>query len=249
MSAVPVEVWGSGERVVLVHGSLATGPAEWAAQRPLADHGYELVIPTRRAYAGEPGAVGEDFLTDGDDVAALLGDGAHLVGHSYGGLVAMVAAARRPQAVRTLVLAEPPAFDAASTHPAVRRLRRDIEQALESAGDDREFLDGFLELVGSPVDEIPADVMRDLTALVPALRRARQPWSGAIPVEEVRDAAFPTVVVSGDHHEAFTAMCDGLARDLGADHRTVTGAGHEIQLAAADFNALLLALWRSTAPQ
>src|SRR5690606_18152409 len=84
MSAQRVETWGTGERVVLVHGSLATGPAEWEAQRPLAAEGYELVVPTRSAYA-TTGAGGEDFLADGREVAELLGDGAHLVGHSYGG--------------------------------------------------------------------------------------------------------------------------------------------------------------------
>ena len=76
---------------MLVHGSLTTGPVEWAAQRPLADEGYQLVVPTRRAYTPQSGGVGEDFAIDGEDVAALLRDGAHLVGHSYGALVAMVA--------------------------------------------------------------------------------------------------------------------------------------------------------------
>jgi hypothetical protein len=33
-------------------GSLATGPLEWPGQRPLADEGYQLVVPTRRAGLG-----------------------------------------------------------------------------------------------------------------------------------------------------------------------------------------------------
>lgn len=32
-----VDAWGAGTPVILVHGSLATGPEEWQAQRPLAD--------------------------------------------------------------------------------------------------------------------------------------------------------------------------------------------------------------------
>jgi pimeloyl-ACP methyl ester carboxylesterase len=88
-----VDSWGTGTPVVLVHGSLATGAEEWEAQRPLADQGFRLLVPDRRGYGQSPSAEGEDFLRDGDDIAELMGDGAHLVGHSYGGLGVMFAAA------------------------------------------------------------------------------------------------------------------------------------------------------------
>jgi pimeloyl-ACP methyl ester carboxylesterase len=45
-----VEEWGEGDRVVLVHGSLATGAEEWDAQRPLAEEGFRLVVIDRRGY-------------------------------------------------------------------------------------------------------------------------------------------------------------------------------------------------------
>ena len=61
-------------------------------------------------------AVGEDFLRDADDITALMGDGAHLVGHSYGGLGAMFAAARRPEASRSLTLLEPAALTLGQDH-------------------------------------------------------------------------------------------------------------------------------------
>src|SRR5688500_17836556 len=102
-----VESWGAGTPVVLVHGSLATGAEEWEAQRPLAEKGFRLLVPDRRGYGNSPAAEGEDFLRDADDIAELMGDGAHLIGHSYGGLGVMVAAARRPEATRSLTLLEP----------------------------------------------------------------------------------------------------------------------------------------------
>ena len=40
MADLYVETWGSGERVVLVHGSLALGATEWEAQGPLAEQGF-----------------------------------------------------------------------------------------------------------------------------------------------------------------------------------------------------------------
>ena len=88
-SELHVESWGAGTPVVLVHGSLATGSEEWEAQCPLADEGFRLLVPDRRGYGASPAATGEDFLRDADDIVELMGDGAHLVGHSYGGLGVM----------------------------------------------------------------------------------------------------------------------------------------------------------------
>lgn len=242
---VPVQTWGTGTRVVLVHGSLATGPLGWQAQRPLADEGFQLVVPTRAAYA-TPGP-GEDFLVDGEDVADLLGDGAHLVGHSYGALCALVAARQRPDAVRSLVLAEPPLLSA-TTHPAAARLQEQITALLSRPVDDREFLGEFLRLVGTDVADLPPELVRELTVMVPALRRARQPWQAPPSVADLADAPFPVVVVSGAHHPAFTAVCEALAAQLRAEHHVVTGAGHEVQLVAEAFNGILLRLWRGVQP-
>src|SRR5215207_3822812 len=108
MTNLHVEVWGEGTPVVLVHGALATGADEWSEQRPLAEHGLRLIVPDRRGYGQSPVATGEDYLADADDVVALMGAGAHLVAHSYGGLSAMIAAARRPEATLSLTLLETP---------------------------------------------------------------------------------------------------------------------------------------------
>jgi pimeloyl-ACP methyl ester carboxylesterase len=40
------------------------------------------MVPDRRGYGESAATGGADFSLDADDVAALLGDGAHLVGHS-----------------------------------------------------------------------------------------------------------------------------------------------------------------------
>ena len=120
-SRLHVEEWGSGAPVVLVHGSLATGAEEWEAQRPLAEEGFRLLVLDRRGYGRSPVATGEDFLVDADDIVELMGDGAHLVGHSYGGLGVMLAAARRPDATKSLTLLEAPARCQPSTIPLGRR--------------------------------------------------------------------------------------------------------------------------------
>ena len=104
MTGLSIDTFGTGTTAVLVHGSLATGAEEWEAQRPLAEAGFRLIVPDRRRYGQSPSANGEDYLQGGDDIVELLGDGAHLVGHPYGCLGAMVAAARRPEATLSLAL-------------------------------------------------------------------------------------------------------------------------------------------------
>lgn len=165
------------------------------------------------------------------------------MGHSYGALVALVAARERPEAVRSLVLAEPPLFHA-TDHPAAGALQEGLSQLLASPVGDREFLTAFLHLVGTDVADLPPELVDELSAMVPAVRRARHPWQARVPVAELA-GAVPTVLVSGAHHPAFTAVCEALSEQLGAQHHVVDGAGHEVQLVAEEFNALLLRLWRT----
>lgn len=244
MSGVTFEVWGSGARVVLVHGSMSTGPSAWDGQRPLADEGYQLVVPTRRAYTAV--GTGEDFVADGHDVAELLGDGAHLVGHSYGALAALEAAAARPGAVYSLVLAEPPLFAAAPDHPDVARFREQVRALYAVEGDDRDFLEQLLRMVGAEPEGFASEQLDEMTRMVPAMRLGTQFWDAPWPREGLSSTSFPTVVVSGGHDAAFTAICEALARDLGARTAVVHGAGHEMPTMAADFNAVLLELWRES---
>ena len=97
-AGVHVTVWGDGEPAVFVHGSFGWGEETWREQRPLAEQ-YRLLLIDRRGFGASPPDGRVDFDRDADDVAELLEDGAHLVGHSYGGVVSLVAAARRPESV------------------------------------------------------------------------------------------------------------------------------------------------------
>src|SRR5204863_3264184 len=97
MTPVHVTTWTDGEypegRVVFVHGSQcwATDPvAGFGHQRPLAAR-YHLELMDRRGYGQSPDTERGDYEVDADDVGELLQGGAHLVGHSYGGVVAMLA--------------------------------------------------------------------------------------------------------------------------------------------------------------
>jgi pimeloyl-ACP methyl ester carboxylesterase len=191
-----VEAWGDGTPVVLVHGSLASAAGEWPTQRPLAEEGFRLLAPDRRGYGLSPAADGEDFLRDADDVVALMGDGAHLVGHSYGGLAVLFAAARRPEATLSIALLEPAAFALAQHDPAARELVSEIRGMWNDQVPDAQWVVSFLKAVGSDPVEFPPEFLARALPLVPALRRGRPMWYPELPLAELRAAPFPRLVVS-----------------------------------------------------
>ena len=244
MSELFTETWGAGTRVVLVHGSLATGADEWQAQRPLGDQGFQLVVFDRRGYGRSPAAQGEDFVRDSGDIADLMGTGAHLVGHSYGGLGAMFAAARRPDATLSLTLLEPGAFGLGQHHPAARALVDDVRRIWDQALPDEDWVVRFLRAVGSDPDALSKELIAAAVPLAPVCRRGRPIWQTELPLSELAAAAFPKLVVSGGHSEGFEAICDDLAERIGASRIVVQGAGHEIQFTGEPLNEALLALWR-----
>ena len=239
-----VESWGDGTPVVLAHGSLALGAEEWEVQRPLTGEGFRLLVPDRRGYGRSPAAEGEDFLRDAEDIAELMGDGAHLVGHSSGGLGVLLAAARRPEATLSLALLEPAAFSLGLGDPAGRTFTGGVREMWGLDLPDDEWVVRFLKAVGSDPDEFPEEFLGAALPLVPLIRRGRPMWSPDLPLGEVAAASFPKLVVSGDHSAGFDAICDDLAERIGAARATAAGAGHEVQFSGQPINDLLLALWR-----
>jgi pimeloyl-ACP methyl ester carboxylesterase len=242
---IHVEAWGDGTSVVLAHGSLATATEEWEAQRPFADEGYRLLAPDRRGYGRSPASEGEDFLRDAEDIAALMGDGAHLVGHSYGGLGVLIAAARRPEATLSLALLEPATFALGQHHAAGRALVDEVRRIWDQDTPDEHWVVDFLKAVGSDPDEFPPDFLAAALPLVPVVRRGRPGWYADLPLEQLAAAPFPKLVVSGGHSAGFDAICDDLAERIGASRAVVAGAGHEIQFAGRSINDTLLAHWRT----
>jgi pimeloyl-ACP methyl ester carboxylesterase len=240
-----VHSFGTDTPVVLVHGSLATATEEWVAQQPLGEEGYRLIARDRRGYGASPAAAGEDFLADAEDIAELMGDGAHLVGHSYGGLGVMCAAARRPEATLSITLLEPAAFGLGAEDPAGQALGDAVRSAWEAKLPDEEWAVRFLKAVGSDPATFPPEFLAAALPLVPVLRNGRPPWQADLPTAVLAAARFPKLVVSGGHSAGFDAICDDLARRIGASRAVVAGAGHEVQFTGKPLNDLLLDLWRA----
>jgi pimeloyl-ACP methyl ester carboxylesterase len=223
------------ERLVLVHGSVLGGSSTWRGQQPLAER-FKLVVVERPGFPPKPPVERVDFEVDAELVAEGLHPGDHLVGHSYGGVIALLAAARRPDAVASLTVVEPPATRVAAGNPAVDAFAAGAADLWEHGpkDDPEAFLEMFLVAVGSDF-HAPSLLPPELDQGARTLIRERLPSEADIPLDRLAAAPFPKLVVSGAHHPAFDAICDVLERELHAERVVLAGNGHSVQR-HPDFN-------------
>jgi pimeloyl-ACP methyl ester carboxylesterase len=225
-------------RIVFVHGSVMGGRPTWSGQRELGDR-FRLEIIERPGFPPNPPVDYVDFDDHAALVAEVVGDGAHLVGHSYGGVITMLAAAAVPDAIHSLTVIEPPAMDVARGDPVVDEfIQGGIDWWQTGPTDDPEaFLRGFLTYVGSeyvPPSPLPPQLEQGARTLIVE----RSPWEAEIDLDRLAAATFPTLVVTGAHLAAFDAVCDVLVERLGAERLVLPGYGHTAQR-HPDFNAAL----------
>jgi pimeloyl-ACP methyl ester carboxylesterase len=104
---------GSGSPLVLIHGSMSDY-REWSKQiNPLSRY-YHVIAYSRRYHSpNPPSAAHADASLDRQvddlfEIIKALGIGpAHIIGHSFGGAIALHFTLRHPELVQSLVLAEP----------------------------------------------------------------------------------------------------------------------------------------------
>ena len=247
----------SGPLVVIIHGGvqggIGGGPATFAKQNALADLGWQVAIVDRPGFGQSPSRGVDDMVADAAWIAGMLGDRAHLIGHSWGGAEALLAAARRPEAVRSLVLVEPALQGLAMTDPefetnpavkaAVMRFMEPLLNAQTPGGYARAFMRG---LVGPAGDETARNIgdlgdeaatrlgcaiLQGRMAPPPVLRQA---------AEAVAKAGIPVLVVSGGWNPSIEAVAAAVARATSGRHVAVPSPNHFPQLENADeFNKVV----------
>ncbi len=240
--------WGRPP-AVLVHGGTPGGGGDaFAAQRPLAER-WRLLLPDRPGHGKTPADGREDFERDAELVAPLLGTaGAHLVGHSYGGVVAIYVAARHPALVRSLTLIEPPAFWLAPDDPDVVAMSQ-ANRALLSRPPATlwEVLDRFLALVGmTPLPSVldrSGPVPPPLVQAAQTVLELRGPWEGEVTMAELSAGGYPVQVLTSGRTAGFEGIARALVAGLGATHHVVPGTDHTVQLAGEAVNPLLEQFW------
>jgi pimeloyl-ACP methyl ester carboxylesterase len=271
---------GAGEPVVLVHG--ASDLRIWEHQEAAVAHSFRSIAYSRR-YARpnadiEPG-IDDQMLQHVEDLAALLNAlnaaPAHLVGHSWGGFVALLTAIRRPNLLRSLVLVEPPVLPLfVSTPPKPTEMLRLLlrrpalaasivkfgitaiapAQQAYRRGDDEAGVRAFA--AGVLGREAFANLapsrwqqLRDNAGVI----RAQLLGAGFPPLtdNEVRSVALPVMLVVGANspplfHHLSRRLLELLPR---SELVTIANASHVVQEDnPAAFNAALLAFLGNHAP-
>lgn len=210
-------------RLVLVHGSVTNAALSWGGQAALADR-FELVLPNRPGFPPSPPVERVDFDADAVWLEGIVQPGDHVVGHSYGGVVTLLAAPHLPLASLTVI--EPPAFGIARGDPAVEHW---LDGAAALPRDSvRTYLEAFLRHVGAPFP-LPDPLPPDLQQGAEAFYSERRPDEAVIPLEPL---PYPVLVVTGDHEPAFEAVADVLCARLHGERLVLPGAGHAVQRAA-----------------
>ena len=173
------------------------------------------------------------------DLLSLRQTPAHVVGFSWGGLVA---AAERPEIVKSLTIIEAPLYSIARGDPEVDRLEKISAEFLTRGLDaDREVLRAFLALSGvsrTLPDPLPVEV-RDF---IEGAHGARLAGEATPALGIIVAAGIPALVVSGGHAAGIERICDCLADRVGAERSILPGRGHAVPRADG-FNELVEAFW------
>ena len=207
MAPIHVTTWSEAAapaaRAILIHGTMTWGTECFAEQRPLGRR-FRVEVPDRRGFGDSPDTAQSDWEIDAEDIAALLDqEPAHLVGHSYGGVVAMVAAILRPDAVLSLTLIEPSALRVAESVPVVatslaaNRAAFNTDPPITQRITPEDYLRSGAAF-GLPIPEFTERRMR-------ATRTAmaeRPSWEAEVPLKPLADAPYSKAVITGDWLEA-----------------------------------------------
>lgn len=265
------EVCGTGDPALLVHGSGSWGVDTYEKQRVLADE-FRLIMVDRRGYGQSPPTANMGWQTDKDDIAALLRDlgGAHLVGHSTGGTVALLAAALAPEAVRSLIVVEPTVWGIAdpAESPPERPATYQEAWTLGQSMSARDFLVVTTAVTGvknaeAMISESWDGAAESDWAAIEAMKH--ESWAGSAPidVDALAAARYPKVVVVGGWdvslhpdladmwesgwHQAVAAEHCALARKIDARLVTMSRSAHGPMLEETEaFNTLLRDTWHGT---
>lgn len=249
---------GTGTPLIFVHGSLSDG-GYWADQiGPFAKHYRAIAYSRRYNYPNvNPVRRGYSAVVDAEDLAAFIHT-LHLgkvvvIGHSYGALTALFLAAKHPELVRALVLAEPPAIsllmhlpsDEAKTGKAMfediqRKMVAPMQQAFRK-GDHDAGIAAFMAYVFNDPhawDKMPESARED------TLRDAHE-WDvmmttgilfPTIEPPTIRRITAPVLLLSGAKSYQFLGLItEELARLL-PNRETIVlpDAGHQMWYQAPD---------------
>jgi non-heme chloroperoxidase len=242
-AGLTASVTGSGPDVVLVHGSLGDY-RQWDSSAELLRARYCVVALSRRYHWPNPApsrGAHYTYETHRDDLLRYLHARArpvHLVGHSYGAGVALLAALRDPSRIQTLVLIEPafhsllptewPGVDA---EVASRSAMLGNVQSLAAADHDEEAARDLMDWLQGGADgftSLPPPVQSGLLENAKTVGPTFAHAAPNVRCEELRRLRVPTLVLNGERTRLYYRLIgEHLASCLArGTHALVASASH-----------------------
>lgn len=252
--ALAVTTWGEGASTVVALHSGGMSSRQWRSlARALGDR-WRVIAPDLLGSGANPpwdDTVPFDLAMDVSAVRAVVAPlgPVHLVGHSYGALIAMKLAAREPQLARTLTLYEPPAFgllragDDDDAAEQLRALARDPVFIDETTGGGEAWLERFIDWWSGPGAwrSLPDEGRAAFAKVGRKVFREVQSLTGdRASAESYRGASAPALLLSGSRTPlAERRVMERLAEALPhAERVVIEGAGHMGPIThAAEVNA------------
>ena len=234
--------------MVFVHGGLQDY-RQWLPQLDRFAKDYRVILYSRRynyPNVNRPIIPDHSALVDAHDLADLLRrlgvQRAHMVGHSYGALGALLTALEYPDLVQSLVLAEPPVHRWLLDVPEHKHLFdemmttvRDPVAAAFKRGDSKTALQIMVEYFigpGTVFDRLPQAVQsmfNDNIAEWEALMISPDAFPD-IPRERIRNLPIPLLLFTGDRTLPIHRAVNDEFEKLIPPDRCVTfkGCGHNM---------------------
>jgi pimeloyl-ACP methyl ester carboxylesterase len=231
------------QRTIALHCSGA-GAGQWKGLAGALGERHEVLAPEHYGSESRGPWTGEHAFTlaaEGARALALIDasdDKVHLVGHSYGGGVALDVALARPDRIASMALYEPSAFHllrqmgeaGVEGHAEIVGVAQRVGQAI-IAGDCRGGVAAFVDYWNGP---------GAWAAIRPAAQHALVRWAPKAPLDfhalienptpasAYRALAFPVLILRGEHAPQPTRLvAEGLSALLPASRLIVVdGAGH-----------------------
>jgi pimeloyl-ACP methyl ester carboxylesterase len=239
------EVAGTGEPLVLIHGALIADAFRPLLAEPGLTGHYRLITYHRRGYAGSSRASGPvSVARQAADCGALLRHlrvaRAHIVGHSFGGSIALQLALDAPDLVHSLALLEPALMVGTTAQSYRDELARGEQRYRE--GSAAVVVDAFLQArygagYRAALDRVLPGAFAQAVADVGTAFELELPALGAwrFGAAEARRITQPVLAVLGSESDALWPRFGETHRLLlawlpHADGFVLPGAAHGLQM-------------------
>jgi pimeloyl-ACP methyl ester carboxylesterase len=236
------ELSGSGEPLVLVHGSWGDHH-NWDPVAGALAESFRVLAYDRRGHSASERPAGQgSVFEDADDLVALIEElglaPAHIAGNSYGAVIVLRAATRQPEVFRTLVGHEPPLFPllaGTKFEPALADVQQRVAAVVKllEDGDDEGGARLFVETIafgpGAWEQQLTPKMRATFIGNAPTwLDETRDPDALQIELKDLARFDKPALLTSGTESAPFFGpVVDMVAQALPRAQRiTITGADH-----------------------